>query len=569
MKAKQIPLGTSDFKAIREDNRYFVDKSLFIKDVVTGSNVLLFARPRRFGKTLNLSMLSYFYDNKEDNAHLFDTLKITAEPDIMKKQGKHPVIFMSLKDIENDTAEECIKELCYIISDTVGDYEYLLKSDKVSIREKECLLRMIKNTADYNDFTKSLRVLCKALHQHHNAKSVILIDEYDTPIHDAYFHDYYDGIIKFMKDFLGSALKDNNCLEKAVLTGIFRVSKESMFSGLNNIEVCTMTEPTAADKFGFTEEEVAEMLDYYSDSENKQNRQLSLVDIKQWYDGYNFENVEIYNPWSILYSIKNRRLDSYWLNTSGNDLVKELCQRADLATKQDFEILIQGDSIRKQINDNIVFADLESDKNAIWSFLLHSGYLRYDNLETRYKSQGKIADISIPNQEIEGLFIRDVIPKWFTIPKDTMMMLSRLMDNLTNGDVELFKSEFVTYCENSISYYDIDKANPEKIYHVFILGMLYCVSDRYHVRSNRESGTGRCDVMLIPIYPQKTHRGVVFEFKRVDKDKGETVESAIKTAREQISTRKYSQELRAVNCKQIVYVIVVFEGKEVYMDIRC
>jgi len=567
MKEKLIPLGTSDFKAIRENNRYFVDKSLFIKDVVKGSEVLLFTRPRRFGKTLNLSMLKYFYDNREDNAHLFNELKITSEPDIMKHQGMHPAISMSLKNFENNSAEECLKKLFYIISDTMGDFEYLLNSDKVSVRDKECLRRMIFDTADYNDFTNSLKVLCKALFQHHNQKAVILIDEYDTPIHDAYFHNYFDGIIKFMKDFLGSALKDNNYLEKAVLTGILRVSKESMFSGLNNIEVCTMTEPTAVDKFGFTEDEVAEMLDYYSDCDNIPGRQLTLAEIKQWYDGYNFKGVEIYNPWSILYSIKDKRLDSYWLNTSGNDLVKELCQRADNSTKQEFEVLGQGGSIRKQINDNIVFADLESDKNAIWSFLLHSGYLRYDNLESENPSFGKIADISIPNREILGLFLRDVIPKWFNIHNDTMMVLSRLMNNLTNGDVELFKSEFINYCENAISYYDIDKTNPEKIYHVFILGMLYCVSDRYHVRSNRESGTGRCDVMLIPTQNPQTYRGIVFEFKRVDKDKGETVESAIESARTQISTRKYSQELKAINCKQIVYVIVAFMGKEVFIEI--
>jgi len=567
MQEKLIPLGTSDFKEIIEDKRYFVDKSLFLKDVVTGSKVFLFTRPRRFGKTLNLSMLSYFYDSREDNTHLFDKLKISTELDIMKKHGKHPVIFLSLKNFENDTAEECLKKLFNIISDTVGDFEYLLNSDKVSVRDKECLRRMIFDTAAYNDFVKSFKVLCKAIFQHHSQKAVILIDEYDTPIHDAYFHNYFDGIIKFMKDFLGSALKDNNYLEKAVLTGILRVSKESMFSGLNNIEVCTMTEPTAVDKFGFTEDEVAEMLNYYSDCDSKQDSQLTLTEIKQWYDGYNFEGVEIYNPWSILHSIKSRRLDSYWLNTSGNDLVKELCQRADSSTKQEFEILGQGDSIRKQINDNIVFADLESDKNAIWSFLLHSGYLRYDNLEIGNPSFGKIADISIPNREILGLFLRDIIPKWFNIQNDTMMMLSRLMDNLTNGDVELFKNEFINYCENSISYYDIDKRNPEKIYHVFILGMLYCVSDRYHVRSNRESGTGRCDVMLIPTQNPQTHRGIVFEFKRVDKDKGETVESAIATARTQISTRKYSQELKAIHCKQIVYVIVAFMGKEVFIEI--
>jgi len=567
MREKQIPLGTSDFKTIRENNRYFVDKSLFIKDVVNGSEVLLFTRPRRFGKTLNISMLNYFYDNKENYAHLFDKLKITAEPEIMNKQGKHPVIFLSLKDIENDSIEDCLNDIFYIISTLIDEFDYLMASEKVSIRDKKCLQRIITDTANYKDFSRSLKVLCKAIFQHHGAKPVILIDEYDTPIHDAYFHNYYDGIVKFMRVFLSSALKDNKYLEKAVLTGIFRVSKESMFSGLNNIQVCTMTDPKSADKFGFTEDEVVELLDYYGECKVEQDNQINLSEIKHWYDGYNFEGVEIFNPWSILYSITTRKIDTHWLNTSGNDIVKELCQRADDSVKLELEYLTQGEPLSKQLNDNIVFTDLESDKNAIWSFLLHSGYLRYDNLDSRFNATGKVADLSIPNHEILRLFLSGVIPKWFSIPNDTLKMLSRIMDNLINGDIQLFRNEFIQYCENAISYFDISKKNPEKIYHVFVLGMLYCVSDRYHVRSNRESGTGRCDVMMIPSKNPQTSRGIVFEFKQVNKDKGETTESAIETARSQIATRKYSQELKARNCKQIVYIIVAFKGKEVYIDL--
>jgi len=571
MGKKKIPLGVSDFKTIISDNRYFVDKSLFIKDVVDGTDILLFPRPRRFGKTLNLSMLKYFFDVKEKNAKLFEGLKIASEPKIMEKQGKHPVIYLTLKDVKHRTWEGCFRMLINEISSLIISFKGELTSDQTSKINTECCQNILSRTASDTDYATSLKVLSQALYQYYQVKPVILIDEYDTPIHDGYFHDYYDKAIDFMRVFLGSALKDNNYLEKAVLTGILRVSRESMFSGLNNLKVCSICESLAADKFGFLESEVSEMLHHYEDV-------FSLEEIKYWYDGYNFGGSEIYNPWSILSCIDSAKLFPHWLNTSGNDLVKELCKNAESSITQDIDVLTNGGSIHKVIDDNIVFANIDRDADALWSFLLHCGYLRYDNfalVEGNFE-----ADLSLPNYEIYCLFKRDIVKNWFKPRAKIREALTKLMNELTIGDVNVFRDEFIQYCENALSYYDVGGDEPENVYHMFVLGMLFCLKDSYHITSNRESGLGRYDVMLVPrrdaaccvrdssdtIYGVR-NRGVIFEFKKVNKDKKETFEDAIEEAKEQIVEQRYAQELQSRGCKEIVNIAVAFAGKELRVDV--
>jgi len=551
MQKKKIPLGTSDFKTIIEDNRYFVDKSLFIKDVVEGTDVLLFPRPRRFGKTLNLTMLKYFYDIKGNNAELFTQLKISAEKQIMEKQGKHPVIYITFKDAKQDTWVNCLRDIGGLIIELVDSFNYILKSDKITDLNKEYFQRILSNTADKLDYEKALRKLAQALHLHHEVKPVILIDEYDTPIHQGYAHGYYNEIIGFMRNFLSGALKDGDHLEKAVLTGILRVARESIFSGLNNILVCSISEHRAADKFGFTEDEVAELLHYYDDI-------FSLTDIKYWYDGYNFSETEIYNPWSIISCIERNKLAAHWVNTAANDIIRDLCLKADESARQDLDILTQGGSILKKINDHIVFDDLDKDPNALWSFLLHSGYLRYDNLDPATK----IADLSIPNNEVLGVFQDEIVSNWFT-PLYKTQVLSKITDKLVSGDLEVFQSEFQQYCLDAISYYDISGNNPEKLYHMFMLGMFSCLKGIYHVKSNREAGLGRNDVMLIPIDLSQVNRGVIFEFKWVNKKKKETIEEKIEEAKEQINEKNYSNELLSPDIKEIVRMVIVFAGKDV------
>jgi len=559
MAKKQIILGESDFRSNILDNGYYVDKSLFIKDVVLGAKVYLFARPRRFGKTLNLSMLNYFYDNTEDNSKLFSELKIASEPEIMQKQGKHPVIYMTFKDVKQDTWNECLRDIFDEIYSLMYSFKQIINSDSMSEIDIDCCRRILSKTADKADYEKSLKKLLQAIYHYYKLKPVILIDEYDTPIHEAYFKGYYKEIIGFMRNFLSTTLKDDKYLEKAVLTGILRVSKESMFSGLNNLKVCSISEHRAADKFGFTDSEVAELLIYYDDV-------FSLAEIKFWYEGYNFGDIDIYNPWSILNSIDSKRIDLFWVHTSGNDLVKELCLKADDSVKHDLEILTQGGYVQKKIDDNIVFADIDKDPDALWSFLLHCGYLRYDNIFLDPVNNAKKADLSIPNTEISTIFLQDIIPNWFTPPEKTPELMA-FINNLIIGDVEVFRQEFIRFCQGSLSYFDVQDDEPENAYHMLVLGMISCLKEQYHIVSNREAGLGRSDVMLIPLENPQTSRGVIIEFKKVDKAKNETLEKAIAKAKRQIENKKYIWELQGWRCKEIVSIAVAFEGKDVRVEV--
>jgi len=560
MQKKKIPIGVSDFKTIITENGYYVDKSMFISDVVDNlSPVLLFARPRRFGKTLNLSLLSYFYDNQEDNAHLFTNLKIAEKTEIMKKQGKHPVIYMTFKDVKQDTWKDCLRNMQDIILYLTESFNFILSCDRVSNSDKELFQRILSRTADKTDYEISLKRLLQALYHYYQVKPVILIDEYDTPIHEGYFNGYYKEIIGFMRVFLGSALKDDKCLEKAVLTGILRVSRESLFSGLNNLKVCSISVPYAGDKFGFTEDEVKELLAYYDDV-------FSLTEVKRWYDGYNFGEVEIYNPWAILNCINDKDLSCHWVNTAAHDLLKELCLKADASVKHDLEVLTQGGYVQKQIDDNIVFAEIDNNPDALWSFLLHCGYLRYDNMVQGSNAMVKIADLSIPNYEVAGVFIEKIVKKWFTPPEKTPELMA-FINNLIIGDVEVFRQEFIQFCHGSLSYFDVGGDEPESAYHMLVLGMISCLQERYHIVSNREAGFGRSDVMIIPIENPQTSRGVIIEFKKVDKTKNETFDKALEKAKRQIEDKKYIWELQAHRCKEIVSIAVAFEGKDVRVEV--
>jgi len=560
MQKKKIPIGVSDFKTIITENGYYVDKSLLIKDVVDNlSTVLLFTRPRRFGKTLNLSLLSYFYDNQEDNAHLFTNLKIAKKTEIMKKQGKHPVIYMTFKDVKQYTWKECLRDMQDIILDLTESFKFILNSDCISDSDKALFQRILSRTADKTDYERSLKKLLQALYQYYQVKPVILIDEYDTPIHEGYFNGYYKEIIGFMRNFLSGALKDDKCLEKAVLTGILRVSRESMFSGLNNLKICSISVPYAGDKFGFIEDEVKELLTYYDDV-------FSLAEIKDWYDGYNFGNVEIYNPWSILNCIDDKMLDVHWVNTASSDLLKELCLKSDASVKLELEVLTQGGYVQKKVNDNIIFADIDKNPNTLWNFLLHCGYLRYDNMFFDLKDKVKKADLSIPNSEVSSIFLQDIITNWFDFPRKTPELMA-FINNLIIGDVEVFRQEFIQFCQGSLSYFDVGGDEPESAYHMLVLGMISCLQERYHIVSNREAGLGRSDVMIIPLENPQTSRGVIIEFKKVDKTKNETLEKALEKAKQQIEDKKYIWELQAHRCKEIVSIAVAFEGKDVRVEV--
>jgi hypothetical protein len=576
---KKLPIGVSDFKEIIKNEHYFIDKSLFIKDVVEGAKVLLYPRPRRFGKTLNLSMLRYFYNKNGDNSALFKDLMIAKEEKIMQKQGKHPVIFITLKDVKCETKEKCFNNIFELITKLFIDHLYILESGFLAKYESEYFEKILSKTADSEEYANALKYLSEYLFKYHQVNPVILIDEYDTPIQAAYHYNYYDDLIIFMRNFLSGALKDNEFLEKAVLTGILRVSKESLFSGLNNIMICSILDEAGADKFGFTEPEVRQLLKDY-------NFYDKFEEVKALYDGYNFGENGIYNPWSILYCVNAKKFKTYWANTSDNSLIKELCSNAGESVKRDMEILLEKGSIKKAIDDNIVFADLKK-KETLWSFMLMCGYIRYDNLSYFDDNLATTAFLSIPNTELLSIFVNDVV-NWFKRPTKTAQ-LETLLNHLTHGDIEVFKKEFADFCLTSFSYHDVGGHEPEKFYHAFVLGMLVCLRDRYHIRSNRESGDGRYDVMLVPrleaeslrlgtpsspfsqpqapsLKPEPSFRGIIFEFKTVDTTQRETFESAMEYAKTQLIEKKYDQELKAQGVQEIVHIIAVFQGKEVRLE---
>lgn len=548
---KIFPIGVSDFQEIITGNYYYTDKSLFIKDVIEdGAKVILLPRPRRFGKTLNISMLKYFYGSK-DSVSLFQKLKIKEYKHIMDKQGKYPVIYLTFKDEKHSTWENCKKGFTMLFSNLYLQYDYLLNSDALSDVEKKNFNSILHEEAELVEVAKSLLNLSSYLYKYHNQKVVILIDEYDVPIQEGYTKGYYNQIIEFMRNLLSGGLKDNIYLEKAVLTGILRVAEESIFSGLNNLRVCTLLNSRYSNYFGFLEEEVDDMLNYYGIKSQKS-------EIKKWYNGYVFGNNVIYNPWSVLNYAKefNEGFRAYWVNSSGNDLIKSILAKANDTTKKEFEDLIQGKSIHKQIHEDIVMNEVDKDSENIWSFLLFSGYLKAVN--QKLKEGIVYCDLQIPNFEVLTLY-KKIIVSWFkdNIGNEKFLFM---LKSLISGDMETFELLLEECITKSVNYFDIGNES-EKFYHAFVLGMLISLNEDYEISSNRESGYGRYDIMLKP--KKNTLPGIIIEFKKVNTVRNETLEIAVKKALEQIEQKKYKQQLLELNIKDIMEVGIAFEGREV------
>ncbi len=552
---KRLPIGISDFKKMITEECYFIDKSMLIKDVVEGADIILYPRPRRFGKTLNLSMLRYFYDNLEDNRSLFNGLNIEKEEKIMEKQGKYPVIYITFKDVKESKYEDCMEKIKDLIAKIYIENNYLLKSVQLEKEEIEIYEKIKGKKANKSEMEDSLKNLSEYLFRYHGKNPVILIDEYDMPLQGAFVYDYYEEMVLFIRNLLSGCLKDNTYLEKAVLTGILRVAKESIFSGLNNLIVASIITEKSADKFGFLEKEVEEIVKYYG-IENK------LGEIKEWYNGYNFGEVNIYNPWSILSYIYENKLRPYWVNTSGNEMIKILLAQSDEGVKKDLNVLIDGGSIKKRIEDNIVYRDIKIEDDILWSFLLMSGYLRYDNLEK--VGDFYYADLNIPNEEVKYLYRGEIISRWFAV-KNTKHGLEKVLKSLTEGDLREFRYMFLEFSMSCFSYFDVSGEESEKFYHAFVLGMVVSLREEYEIRSNRESGYGRYDVMMIP--KDKRKRGIVFEFKKINKFEKETIETAMENAKKQVIEKNYEAELRSEGIEKIVRIAAVFEGKNMEVEV--
>ncbi len=494
-KKKKISIGVEDFKRIIERNGYFVDKTMLIKELIDSeTQVTLFTRPRRFGKTLNQFMIRRFFEDeitekgeKIDNGHLFDGLKIAeCGEDVMRHQQQYPVIFMSLKSAKQpdfDMAYAClVDEICKEFQ----RHSYVLQGE-MSERNREKFGRIQRGKASTEEYAKALGFLSECLYKYHGKNAIILIDEYDVPLENAYFEGFYDKMIKFIRSLFESALKTNPYLEKAVITGCLRISKESIFTGLNNLKIDSVLHADYGDAFGFTQEEVSEMLSYYDLSEN-------LDEVKKWYDGYLFNGIEIYNPWSIINYVYDRSRHitqfplPYWSNTSSNSIIREMVENANEDARRDLETLMDGGTIRKQVHEDITYGDIHTSQDNLWNFLFFTGYLkkvgdRVDAEEDLY------LEMSIPNMEIKKIY-RDSISQWFE-KKIEKADRSSLIRALETGDCEAIENFLNEQLLDTISYFDY----AESYYHGFMTGLLGNAG-RYRVYSNRESGNGRPDIVL-------------------------------------------------------------------------
>ncbi|MBN7573081.1 AAA family ATPase [Clostridium sp. 2-1] len=574
---KTIQIGTSDFKKLIEGKNYFVDKSLLIKEFIENSaDIILTPRPRRFGKTLNLSMLRYFFDirTKNETKDLFKDLKIENEKEIMKLQGEYPVIFITFKNQKHLSYDDFKIGIQMLLSNLYKEHEYLLESNNLSEFDKADFKEIISRKAPVGIFSEAISNLMMYMNKHYGKKVMLFIDEYDVPIQEAYLDkgnpthirslgtfeepnarfglSQHDNMIALIRNLLTSALKDNPYVEKSLITGILRVVKESIFSGLNNLEVNTLLRKTFNDKFGFTKNEIRELLSYYKCEDDMQN-------IKKWYNGYIFGGEVIYNPWSVLNYLKNTRegFMPYWINSSSNDLIKRLLLKGDNNIKLELEELIEGNSINKKIDDSIVMAEVEDSNENIWSFLLMSGYLKAVKTEN---IEGILnCELKIPNKEVL-IFYRNLIEKWFKEAL-TNQKYELMLNTLITGNIKIFAGLFKEFVINNLSYFDISGKEPERVYNAFVLGMLVSLSNEYEVKSNKESGYGRYDVMIIPKDISKI--GIIIEFKKIDYFLDDTIEEATKEALRQIEEKNYAQELFQKEVKNIIKLAIVFKGKEV------
>ncbi|MAZ65532.1 MAG: AAA family ATPase [Kangiellaceae bacterium] len=555
---KQLPLGTSDFQKLIDGKLYYIDKSPLINDIIDGSEITLLPRPRRFGKTLNMSMLNYFFSNRQDYRYLFDGLAISDNAEAMKHCGQHPVIFLSFKDVKFDKIESTVQQMGYLIAEAFERHGEALDSVAMNESEAQAVSAIRRLTASPAELGGSIKLLSQLIFRHHQKPVVIIIDEYDMPINSAYTYGYYDELVGFLRNLLSGAFKDNPSLFKGVMTGILRIARESIFSGLNNIEVCSLAEADFNQYFGFTEPETDKLLADYQLTDR-------LPAVREWYNGYNFGEVTIYNPWSILHFAKKRGdLKPYWLNTSDNALVRDLIASASLKVKQELENLLMDDNavVRKRLNENIVFRDINNSDDSVWNFLLFSGYLAYKNKQLIGKRI--YVDLCIPNVEVAS-FYEDAILAWFDEQPSNDLTLESLLSLLLKADFDSFAKAFSHFCADTFSYFDVKGKQPERFYHAFVLGMLVQLQNSHTIKSNRESGYGRYDVCLIP--HDKNQAGFVFEFKSVDELDNLTLEQACEVALQQIEKKQYVAELHTLGIETVYPIAIAFEGKRALVQV--
>lgn len=554
-----ISLGNTAFASIREANSFYIDKTDFIRQWWKSQDVAtLITRPRRFGKSLNLNMLECFFSEKyRGEGELFRGLSIWNHEKYREIQGTYPVIFFSFADIKGQTFTSAREAICQVIQDLYAEFGFLKESERLSQEEKD-YFSLVASTMSDAVAAMSLKRLSMCLHSYYGKKVLIFLDEYDTPLQEAYMYGFWDELTGFMRGLFNSTFKTNPYLERALLTGITRVSKESIFSDLNNLTVITTTSEQYADCFGFTETEVFDALEKYGMSDRQ-------VEVQTWYDGFSFGNKkDIYNPWSITCFLKEKKLRPYWANTSSNQLVGKLVREGSAQIKMVMEDLLAGKSFQTEIDEEIIFEQLQRKKGAIWSLFLAGGYLKVVKSEFDVSSGRYSYELALTNQEVKMLF-EDMVEGWFS---DETVPYNDFLKAFLAKDLDYMNEYMNRVAEATFSTFDTgrnpsDDTNPERFYHGFVLGLIVELAGKYRVTSNRESGFGRYDVMLEPL--EKTKDAFVLEFKVFNPRKEKTLEDTVANALQQINEKDYDCELlsRGVQKENIFHYGFAFEGKKV------
>ena len=563
---KKIAIGKQSFEDIRKKDCFYIDKTDFIKDWWESTDdVTLITRPRRFGKTLNMDMLKCFFSNQyEGRKELFEGLDIWKDEEYRELQGTYPVIFLSFADIKGNTFEMARQQICIKILDLYEENEYLLEGDMLGESEKAFYKSVSMDMSDAIIST-SLNKLCVFMYKYYGKKVIIILDEYDTPMQEAYMNGYWDELVALTRSLFNSTFKTNPYLERGIMTGITRVSKESIFSDLNNLVVVTTTSNQYNTAFGFTEEEVFTALEEQEISDEKEK-------VKEWYDGFTFGNKkDIYNPWSIINYLKFKKYETYWADSSSNGLVNELIRTGSAEIKNTMETLMAGGIVEKNIDEQIVFEQLKTNKDAVWSLLLASGYLRIEEFRTEGRLNKKIYSLKLTNYEVEQMF-GTMIERWFG---GADVPYNEFINAMLSGDIESMNEYMNRVTRGVISYFDTGKTpsdeEPERFYHGLVLGLMVDQVDNYILSSNRESGFGRYDIMLEPIDKNnEKYPGIVIEFKVFNQKKEDTLEETVENALRQIKEKDYDAELikRGVKEENIYHYGFAFKGKEVLIDGR-